>query len=569
METHLTLYKKDIILPEPILLSSGKIAQKITNYFLLLESNNIKAFGEAAPMLDGLVYKIGYGNPAELVEKDLLFLCENLKLDIIDISLLNYLHQEFSHLTSEAIACFDMAIHDFISKQKGIPIYKIYTDLDPIVETIMVRTFSPQNDKIPKTGLSAVKIKITEKNQSSLSFDPLLDTYKYIIFDFNRMYKDAALFNEAYKNIAQKKENIFFEEPCSLGRIKKEVMDPEILKKIIIDDSFCDKEQLYNPSFQNLPCGINFKIQKMGGIYPCVKIAKEILRRRMMIGCNLETSLGICAGIHLGEILKRFSSDSVFTDLDSDILLGLENNSPEISSQGRIPQSNIGLGYTPNTKDLKLIKVFNSNDQINTDSDITNHQNESDYIYDKVANQYCTLIQSPNCHGNIIPNSLRIFNEYDISTGSILDIGCGPGNLKDILTGNFYFTGIDKSQKMLAIAESKSYKTIYGDILNELKNIPDKFFDYVVALSSLYFVENIDLVIKEISRIAKKAWLISLDQITPQLVDHYKKSENINLYNHFNVNMEDVSEEIYFSGWKSPTTNEIIKCRLVFKKLIT
>lgn len=163
METHLTLYKKDIILSEPILLSGDKIVQKSTNYFLVLEKNDIKAFGEAAPMLDGLVYKIGYGNPANTVEKDLLFLCENLKLDIIDTNSLKCLHQEFSHITSEALACFDMAIHDFISKQKDIPIYKIYTDLEPKGETIMTRTFSPKSDEIPKNELGAIKIKITEK----------------------------------------------------------------------------------------------------------------------------------------------------------------------------------------------------------------------------------------------------------------------------------------------------------------------------------------------------------------------------------------------------------------------
>lgn len=567
METHLTLYKKDIILPEPILLSGGKIAQKSTNYFLVLEKNGIKAFGEAAPMLDGLVYKIGYGNPADIIEKDLLFLCENLKLDFIDITSLKYLHQEFSHITSEALACFDMTIHDFISKQQDIPIYKIYTDLEPKRETIMMRIFSPQNDRVPKYELDAIKIKITEKNQSDLSLKFFTDNYKYTILDFNRMYKDVSLFNNTYKNIAQKKKNIFFEEPCSLGRINKEVVAPEILKNIIIDDSFCDKEQLHNPSFQDIPCGINFKIQKIGGIYPCVKIAKEIPGRQMMIGCNLETSLGISAGIHLGEILKRLNSNSIFTDLDSDILLGLENDSPKISSQGRIPQNAVGLGYTPKIKDLELIKVFHSNDQVSSTSININHQNKDDYIYDRMADQYCSLLQSSSCHGNIIPNSLRIFNEYTIFRGSILDIGCGPGNLKDSLIGNFSFTGIDKSQKMLEIAKSKNYETIHGDILHELKNIPDKSFDYVMALSSLYFVENIALAIKKINRVAKKAWLISLDQITPKLIGHYRKDENIDLYNHFNVNIENVSEEIYFSGWKSPTTNEIIKCRLVFKDL--
>jgi ubiquinone/menaquinone biosynthesis C-methylase UbiE/L-alanine-DL-glutamate epimerase-like enolase superfamily enzyme len=567
MNFYLTLYKKDIILPEPILLSGGKVAEKSTNYFLVIEKDNIKAFGEASPMLHGLVYKIGYGNPSDVVEKDLLFLCENLNINSIDMSLIKHLHEDFSHLTNESLACFDMAIHDFISKQKNIPIYKIYTDSEPIGKTLMIRTFSPQNNERIENELDAIKIKITEKNETGLSLDFLTNKYKYVVCDFNRMYKDVSLFKNSYRDIAQKKNNIFFEEPSSLGRINKKVIDLEIAKKIIVDDSFCDKEQLDNPDFFNNSYGINFKIQKIGGIFPCVEIAKKITKRQMIIGCNLETSLGISAGIHLGEILQRLTPGLIFTDLDSDILLGLENSSPTVSRQGRIPQSPIGLGFTPKIEDYDLFKVFTPREMSKTTSIKINNQNKDEYIYDRVADQYCDLLGSPNCHGNIIPNALRIFNEYSIFSGSVLDVGCGPGNLKDVLTGDFSFTGIDNSKKMLSLAKSRDYETIYGDILEELQKIPDKSFDHVVALSSLYFTKNIDLVMKEINRIAKKTWLVSLDQPTPKLINYYKENEGINLYSNFNTNIKDASENIYFSGWKSPTTNEIIKCRLVFKDL--
>jgi len=51
---------------------------------------------------------------------------------------------------------------------------------------------------------------------------------------------------------------------------------------------------------------------------------------------------------------------------------------------------------------------------------------------------------------------LKLLHEYGISEGLVLDLGCGTGNMTELLADSGYdMIGIDNSQEMLAIAEGK------------------------------------------------------------------------------------------------------------------
>lgn len=186
-------------------------------------------------------------------------------------------------------------------------------------------------------------------------------------------------------------------------------------------------------------------------------------------------------------------------------------------------------------------------------------------LYDDIADQYEDLINSPKVDAKLICNLERIFDKYNITNGSILDLGCGPGNLATALGKNFSYAGIDISEKMLDKAKEKGYSIIHGKIEDELRKIPDKSFDYVVSLSALYFVKDIEPILLELDRIAKKGWLISLADIT----DSYAKffSAHAPLYNHTKENISNVNEDITFDAWTSPNSGEKIRERMIFKKL--
>lgn len=265
--------------------------------------------------------------------------------------------------------------------------------------------------------------------------------------------------------------------------------------------------------------------------------------------------------------MKRLVSKSIIADLDSDILLGLENESPSITTMGRMPKTPIGLGYNPNTENLPIIynsEVLSLKKQETLKFFDTN---KTDYIYDRVASSYEGIVLSPEVHANLISYVLRLFSQHRITSGTVLDVGCGPGNLKRALNNNFIFTGVDISSKMLEEARKNNYEIIEGDMQKILANIPNKSFDYVISLSALQFVSDPINVINEFDRIARNAWVISIDNITPKMQKHYLNNEKLRMYNHFLVPVNCKAEEIYFSGWRSPITDEVIVSRMVFKKL--
>ena len=190
---------------------------------------------------------------------------------------------------------------------------------------------------------------------------------------------------------------------------------------------------------------------------------------------------------------------------------------------------------------------------------------KTEEFYNKIALDYEELIASDKVNAQLTKKLKEIFSKYKITKGTILDVGCGPGNLKTDLGDGFEFTGIDISENMLDLAKKKGYKVIRGKIEDELIKITDKSFDYVVALSSLHFVKEIKKVLDEFNRIAKKGWIVSLDDITEEYVKNFFVKDP--LYNHVNTKLLGIQEDIYFRAWTSPTTNDVINARMVFKKL--
>ena len=185
-------------------------------------------------------------------------------------------------------------------------------------------------------------------------------------------------------------------------------------------------------------------------------------------------------------------------------------------------------------------------------------------LYDGVAREYEDLINSPKVNAKLLYNLKNIFDKYKIVDGSILDLGCGPGNLKTILGNNFSYTGIDISPKMLEIAKEKGWKTIKGKIEDEIKKIADKSFDHVISLSAIYFIKDIDFIISELNRITRNGWIISLADITPKYAEYF--SIYAPLYNHTGLKIDDLSEDLFFDAWTSPNSGDLIKERIIFKK---
>ena len=89
----------------------------------------------------------------------------------------------------------------------------------------------------------------------------------------------------------------------------------------------------------------------------------------------------------------------------------------------------------------------------------------------------------------------------------VLDVGCDDGSLMEFLKKdkNVDIRGIEISKEKVQTCISKGLTVIEGDAEFDLKQFPDKSFDYVVLGQTLQAFINPEIVIKELLRVGKKA----------------------------------------------------------------
>jgi L-alanine-DL-glutamate epimerase-like enolase superfamily enzyme len=89
--------------------------------------------------------------------------------------------------------------------------------------------------------------------------------------------------------------------------------------------------------------GINVKLAKSGGIREAVRMvaAARALDLGVMLGCMIESGLGIAAGAHIASLMDH-------VDLDGNLLLADDPSPGVLFSDGvQLPASGPGLGVTP------------------------------------------------------------------------------------------------------------------------------------------------------------------------------------------------------------------------------
>jgi methionine biosynthesis protein MetW len=89
----------------------------------------------------------------------------------------------------------------------------------------------------------------------------------------------------------------------------------------------------------------------------------------------------------------------------------------------------------------------------------------------------------------------------------VLDVGCDDGSLMEFLKKekNVDIRGIEISKEKVQTCISKGLTVIEGDAEFDLKQFPDKSFDYVVLGQTLQAFINPEIVIKELLRVGNKA----------------------------------------------------------------
>ncbi len=155
----------------------------------------------------------------------------------------------------------------------------------------------------------------------------------------------------------------------------------------------------------------------------------------------------------------------------------------------------------------------------------------------------------------------KIISDLIESNSQVLDVGCGDGILMEFLIRekNVNIRGIEISKTKVQNCIAKGLTTIEGNAEEDLKQFPDKSFDYVILSQTLQAFLNPEKVINELLRIGKQAivtipnfgyWKIRLHllfkgtmPITRTLPDEW--------YNTPNIHLCTIKDFVFFSKTKN------------------
>ena len=139
----------------------------------------------------------------------------------------------------------------------------------------------------------------------------------------------------------------------------------------------------------------------------------------------------------------------------------------------------------------------------------------------------------------------------------VLDVGCNDGSLMEFLKKekNVDIRGIEISKEKVQTCISKGLTVIEGDAEFDLKQFPNKSFDYVVLGQTLQAFINPELVINELLRVGNKAivtipnfghWKVRLNLLFQGTMPVTKTLPN-NWYNTPNIHMCTIKDFFKFS----------------------
>ncbi|MCK4237449.1 MAG: dipeptide epimerase [Candidatus Krumholzibacteria bacterium] len=276
-----------------------------------LKQDDLEGFGEAAP-------SPRYGQTADSAQKALSSLSGDL------LTSTGYIEDILENAREElgpqkaALAGLDIALHDLLGKRLGVPLYTIFglnPERTPVTSyTIGIDTPEVIEEKVKEAeDFPVLKVKMGLENDHEIMETIRKLTDRPVRIDANEGWTKEEAQDKIHWLESQNVE--FIEQPLpaanpdDIRRLAERVSIP-----LFADESVSGVEDI--PQLMGAFDGINIKLMKCGGIREALKLihTARACGMMVMIGCMIESSIGITAAAHLSPLVD-------YADLDGNILI--------------------------------------------------------------------------------------------------------------------------------------------------------------------------------------------------------------------------------------------------------
>jgi L-alanine-DL-glutamate epimerase-like enolase superfamily enzyme len=286
--------------------------------YVELSSDGVVGWGEAA-------HNVRYGESLESTQAAIdkaRPLIEGANLwHFVD---LGYAIQKVVEQQTAAKTALDMALMDWVTKKLGAPLYR-YLGLDKNKTPLTSFSIGIDKPEIMQAKIreaeiySILKIKVGTPDDERIMAAVRAVTDKPLFVDANEGWKSK---EEALDKIQWLAENnvILLEQPLPAAMreeqkwLRHRCAELEIKLPIIADEDAKRASDI--PKLVGAYDGINIKVMKAGGIQEALRMIylARCLNLKILLGCMIESSLGITAAAHLSPLVD-------WADLDGNLLI--------------------------------------------------------------------------------------------------------------------------------------------------------------------------------------------------------------------------------------------------------
>jgi L-alanine-DL-glutamate epimerase-like enolase superfamily enzyme len=313
---------------------------EIRNVFIRIERDGIAGYGEASP---NIYYDETWERVVEKIEAARPF------VEMLDLQTVAGLEAAWGKLweivapSRAALCAIDVGMWDWLARKRGVSVAELMWGAKPRPVTTFCTIGLSSNEELAikmeqLRCFPQIKIKSDEKVRLDVVRYVRARTAGLIAVDANCAWGKVDL-REISRDLAQLRV-AFIEQPRPPGHESDADRDRSKLP-VFADESCVTEEDV--PVVAAHFDGFNIKLVKCGGLTPArhMVLRAKVLKRRLMIGCMLESSALIAAGAVIAQRTE-------FADLDGAWLLADDPFRGWIFDRGVLtPPSSTGLGIEP------------------------------------------------------------------------------------------------------------------------------------------------------------------------------------------------------------------------------